>query len=671
MKLPFLGTSKPVHSVYSIAISSGVVWASSWHAEGSEIKVDSISEPIEWDSNDEETLLEAVDTAIADFPAAAEILFALPDDWVNGQGIAQTKKPLLRTLTQKLELHSVGFVVTAEAVIARLTEQSNTPFSAVCVFVEEQSFVVSCVRHGQSSSLIRVGRSGESVNDLMEAFSRLKASDLPSLLVLSTLSASDEELQELANEITSNNWNPSLFGQLPKIMQIEPKQVIIAVSQTGGKEVAKVLGIVSETAEVAKTPPSFTPVVAPNNEESEEQTEEEDLVHDDDTDLGRTSLLSRLPKPVLVGGVVLLLLGVASALASFLFLPNITKATVSITSKANQLSTSQTVVLDPKAESPTESTLPVSLSSTQVTGSKEVPTTGKKTVGDKAKGTVTIYNKTSQAKSFPAATTIKFGKLLFVTDEEVTVASASSTISETIHGKATVKATAAAPGEESNIGSNQELVVGTYDQSAFIAKTETAFIGGNSKSVTSVTQKDQDEAVKALTVDLKEQAKEAVKLTANEVQEVIVLDDLVVTSKTFNQPVGAEATSVAVTMNASASGLLYTKGQMQSFAKEKLQNQAAGQTLVESSVTVEVTGQKLLGKQQVELTLALSGQSKPAVDPTSIAKILAGKNLEESKAFLDSQESIASYTITTSPSFLRVFTSKLPKNIEHIVVTVD
>ncbi|MBP9700379.1 hypothetical protein KBD71_03815 [Candidatus Woesebacteria bacterium] len=670
MKLPFLGSSQPVHSVYSIAISSGVVWASVWHAQGAEIKVDSISEPIEWDSNDEETLLEAVDTAIADFPAAAEILFALPDDWVNGQGIAQTKKPLLRTLTQKLELHSVGFVVTAEAVIARLTEQSTTPFSAVCVFVEEQSFVVSCVRHGQSSSLIRVGRSGESVNDLMEAFSRLKATDLPSLLVLSTLSASEEELQELANEITSNNWNPSLFQQLPKIMHIEPKQVIIAVSQTGGKEVAKVLGIASETVEVAKTPPSFTPVVAPNNEE-EEQSQEEDLVHDDDTDLGRTSLLSRLPKPVLVGGVILLLLGVAGALASFLFLPSITKATVTITSKANQLSTSQIVVLDPKAEAPSESTLPVSLSSTQVTGSKEVPTTGKKTVGDKAKGTLTIYNKTSQAKSFSAGTILKFGKLSFVTDDEVTVASASSTISETVHGKATVKATASAPGEESNIGSNQELVVGTYDQSAFIAKTETAFIGGNSKSVTSVTQKDQDEAVKALTVDLKEQAKEAVKLTANEVQEVVVLDDLVVTSKTFTQPVGAEATSVSVTMNASASGLLYTKGQMQSFAKEKLQNQAAGQTLVEPSVTVEVTGQKLLGKQQVELTLALSGQSKSTVDPTSIAKILAGKNLEESKAFLDSQESIASYTITTSPSFLRVFTSKIPKNIENIAVTVD
>ncbi len=671
MKLPFLGSSQPVHSIYSIAISSGVVWASSWHVEGSEIKVDSISEPIEWDSNDEETLLEAVDTAIANFPAAAEILFALPDDWVNGQGIAQTKKPLLRTLTQKLELHSVGFVVTAEAVIARLTEQSNTPFSAVCVFVEEQSFVVSCVRHGQSSSLIRVGRSGESVNDLMEAFSRLKATDLPSLLVLSTLSASDEELQELANEITSNNWNPSLFQQLPKILHIEPKQVLIAVSQTGGKEVAKVLGFATAKPEAAHTPPSFTPVVAPQQEETEEPTQEEELVHDDDMDGQRASLLSRLPKPVLVGGVILLLLGVAGALASFLFLPNLTKATVAITSKSNQLSMSQTVILDPKAESPTESTLPVSLSSTQVTGSKEVPTTGKKTVGDKAKGTVTIYNKTSQAKSFPAGSTVKFGKLSFVTDEEVSVASASSTMSETVHGKATVKATASVPGEESNIGSNQELIVGTYDQSAFIAKSETAFIGGNSKSVTSVTQKDQDEAVKALTVDLKEQAKEAVKLTANEVQEVIVLDDLVVTSKTFNQPVGAEASSVSVTMNASASGLLYTKGQMQSFAKEKLQIQAAGQSLVEPSVTVEVTGQKLLGKQQVELTLALSAQSKPTVDPTSIAKILAGKNLEESKAFLDSQDSIASYTITTSPSFLRVFTSKLPKNVDHITVTVD
>ncbi len=679
MKFPLFGTKESKHYVYAVAISPGVALAAVWHIDGEQILVDQVSDLIVWDTSNEESLLEAVDTAIASFPdhlSASEVLFALPDDWVTGLGITTSRKPVLKAITQKLELHSVGFVVTLEAIIAKLRDSSSHPLHAVCVFVEEQAFVTAVIRHNQSSNLIRVGRSGQTVQDLIEGFSRLKTGDLPTQIVLSSLCADEDELVQIAQELTNHTWEPSWFAQLPKIQSIDADQIILAVAQTGGKEVGKALGLFSEgksnSVHTPIAPPQFEPIVLDSHNPSTEQTEAS--VVEDEVSTQRRKLPSfSFPKnkfAPIIGLVAVLVLG--ALLGFFVIIPRMISAQVTLVLKEYDVTSQATVTLDPLTDSPAEDILPAEMTSAQITADKEVPATGKKTIGDKAKGTVTIYNKTSQSKKFPAGTQLKTGKLSFVTDEETTVASASSTISETVHGKSTIKATAAEYGEASNIDKNVEMNVGSFDKSAFVARSESPFTGGNSKQTTAVAQKDHDDALKAAIVDMKAQAGDAIRSKANNVQEVVVLDDVVVTNKKYSAAVGAEASSVSVSATASASGILYTKAQLTNFAQEKLNAVLpAGSSLLADTIKTEITGQKVESKQKIQLSLALSSKAKPSLEPTQYTKILAGKNLEESRHFLDTQEAIASYTLTVRPVFLAIFSKSLPKDAARISISVQ
>ena len=113
-------------------------------------------------------------------------------------------------------------------------------------------------------------------------------------------------------------------------------------------------------------------------------------------------------------------------------------------------------------------------------------TTGTATVGDKAKGVVTIANKTVAPLVVKKGTilTTDNGKYSFSVDEEVTVASASSGLLDVISGKATgVTVTATKIGPEYNLSQDNTLTVDSYSRTVAIAISEKEFTGGTSRSV--------------------------------------------------------------------------------------------------------------------------------------------------------------------------------------------
>src|SRR6185369_85908 len=100
--------------------------------------------------------------------------------------------------------------------------------------------------------------------------------------------------------------------------------------------------------------------------------------------------------------------------------------------------------------------------STTVDGSLTIDTTGKKDVGNKAKGTVTVYNNDNSSTKLTSGTAIKSSNgLTFLLDKDITIASASGDIfSGTKPGTVDVGVTARDIGTESNLPSGTKFSVG-------------------------------------------------------------------------------------------------------------------------------------------------------------------------------------------------------------------
>ena len=137
---------------------------------------------------------------------------------------------------------------------------------------------------------------------------------------------------------------------------------------------------------------------------------------------------------------------------------------------------------------------------TTVEGSKTASTTGIKTVGDKAKGQVTIY-RAGTSMSLPSGTIIKGpDSLSFSLDEAVTVASGSAGSP----GSTKANVSAASIGASYNLSSGTSFSVGSYSLGDLEAKNESAFSGGSSREVNVVSDDDMEKLEKDLTDELKD-----------------------------------------------------------------------------------------------------------------------------------------------------------------------
>lgn len=673
MQFPFF--SRKTHQlVYTLLISKRTVGACVWHVENGLIRVDGISDLMVWDEDTDDSLFNAADKAIGSLGEieATQVLLSLPDDWVQGQSIHPKRKGLLRELTEKLELVSVGFVVTMEAVIASLKESSTTPLNMVCACVEPDAFIMAIITQSQSSPILRIGRSDRVTEDFLEGCSRLKMSGIPPQMCMISLSESENTLATMKQELENFSWDPSLFIQQPKITIESPAFVLTAVTQAGGREVIKVLPelLVGENAEPETVAaPEFTTVIEDTRQPVQNTLP---VVLDAHTDEGE-ALQHRSSKLIGVALVLVALLICVGA-SYFVLLPKLIHVDVVLRRKHVALSGETTVVL---SSTPTQSTSSANVLATltplNASGEIEVPTTGQKKTGDAATGSVTIFNLTSASKAFKSGTQLKTGKLLFETTEDVTIASASTGADYVkIPGKSNVKAKALASGEESNIAKNLELSVAGFDSSAFIARNENAFSGGTSRSVAAVAQKDLDTALTQLTAGLQQKITEDLNSKLESGLDGFVLGTPVIFGKKYDKSIGEEASSVSLTLNASASALIYNKLDVFDTASEALHTEIpAGSKLNANDVEVNRSDVQKISATSASMHVSIGGNIVLPIDTTQFASILAGKSKEDAESFLHSQHAVETFRLSVSPTALQSFVRALPSDAAKITLRIE
>lgn len=303
-----------------------------------------------------------------------------------------------------------------------------------------------------------------------------------------------------------------------------------------------------------------------------------------------------------------------------------------------------------------------------ISGEETVDATGEKEVGEKARGTVTVYNNnTSSSVNLPKGAVLSTsGDLDFVTDKDIKVASASGDIfSGTKPGTADVEVTAEEIGSDYNLPSGMKFSVD--GNSSLAAKNDKAFSGGSSKKITVVSKKDLDKLNSSLTASLEKEAESVLGAKTQKDESVlpVLLSTKIQTAK-YDKKEGDEAKKVNVEASLQFTGLSYDKERLNDFAKKMLEKENSGdKDIREEDISAEIKDVEKISDARVSATVVISGSLLPKIDSAGLAKELGGKSKEEFKSAISKLPQVDHTSIVYKPGvpFVADIFPFLPKNV--------
>lgn len=382
--------------------------------------------------------------------------------------------------------------------------------------------------------------------------------------------------------------------------------------------------------------------------------------------LPRFSGLTARPITFVLGGVLLLL----AALGIFLF--TVPRATITLQVKAKPVTESLALTLSKTASSvDLESrVIPGRYHTESLEGSETVPATGTKTIGDPARGEVTLYNRTTLAKTFLKGTTLTANSLKFTLDSDVTVASKSAGADYVdVPGKANVKITASSFGEAGNLKSGTEFTLASFSKDSYVAKNDAALTGGNSQEITVVAEADKKALISALTAKLTDSLTSRLKLDTSATESHYVLaDDLELTSESYNHKLGEEASSLTGDLTLSLGVMTYSQADIQTLLKTEIEQAVpAGYLRSDLPPQITLTETSVSDSGDVSATAEVTLYVTPSLDTNNLSTLLKGKKYQAAMQILTALPGVTSADITLSPA-LPPRLLALPYNPSHITL---
>ena len=717
MKLPKIFADQPSAPLqfFLICLTETMAQVVLWQVEENGLVVMGQSDRVEWEGD--ELCVAAIDRGTLQLGKEADkvkkTLFSLPGDWVNTSGILPARKSLFQKITKELELDPVGFVVISEALVQHVKETESPQAGFFLIELTNQYVLVSLVKQGKVAHTEKVGKSGDPVSDVTEAFAHLTEKVFPSKLMLFSMVHADSELQEIRQQLFARDWKENYpFLHPPLIEVLTESQLVQALVQTAGRAYAEskhLIEPVKPTSAAAVVPPLWSEEDAPvraTNEAGDvvEVSLDEAATKDDAAEVDGASevvklnapdgALPELPTftppnlrkflkpnpgmhaytPFVVLGVILGIVGLLGV--GFVLAQTQVQAYVDIQLKTQTVAEDMELKLDPKIQvsDPAKKVLRAVTVTKQLEGSKTVPATGKVEVGEKAQGKVTIYNRTSSSKTFPAGTVLSIKALKFALADNVTVASESTGSNfETKPGTAEVSVTAQQVGATSNLASGVDMAVESYSSDSYVARTSSQFVGGTSREVLAVTAKDREAALATLRAELLEKAADALQADAPAGQYVVPTKNSRVLKSTYSAEVGSEADTLDLELSLEVQGLAYFGEDLTPLATAVLQTVVpAGYTL--TSDVPQVLSSPLAvasGASQVRLAANVTGTAKAIADLPELQTAVAGKSPTDALSSLQSLPIVQRASVRRTPYILTLFAPRLPSSPEKIHILVS
>ncbi len=657
------------------------------------------------------SLTEATASIPSDAGEPTKTVFGVPSGWVTEGHIKKDYLALIREICSKLSLSPVGFVVIPEAISHEVKQNEGGPLSAVVVGIAKTTLEVTLFRLGTLAGTVEVGRSVSLTEDLIEALTRFQSNDaLPSRFVV--YGASKEELGDISHLLSSVTWKDAndklMFLHEPKIELATNERLLSAISLAGSSEMGPVKLFVTPQ----KTPEPLEENIVPTDvslndlgfaidaditkinpkDHSQAVAREEEhatAIHATSSSKAfqaKHKMLAIIKKPsALIGALpfkkksfdtlpieqphvvphakrrstlslktaaIFGFLGFSiifgGVVAAWYFLP---QADITIFISPRSLTTHETFALKEGTDTVDidNKVLPVAVFTKTVSGEDSAPASGNKTVGDKAKGTVTIRNGTANGVKLPAgALLVGANDLKFTLDESASVSAATSPASP---GTITLSATAAAIGSDYNLAKDQTLKVGNFLTSEIDAVVAETFTGGSSRQITAVSKADLDSLEQATVSKLTAQAKEEI---VREVPEnYSFIPDSVTTktnTKVFDHKAGDEASSVNLSLEIQATAYAIPKDAIKQAAEKLLTSQVpGGYSFRPEQVQTDFEIQKGQGGD-ISANIGLTAHLLPNVNPDDVARAVSGKRFATANNYLGTIPGFVRAAITINPA---------------------
>ncbi len=368
-------------------------------------------------------------------------------------------------------------------------------------------------------------------------------------------------------------------------------------------------------------------------------------------------LLIMLPFLVLAGGIGFLYWYVPKSTVSLIVYPYSASQTVDIffSTTANQTSGGSPIIL-------------VREVSKEIQGERTAATTGKGNAGEKAKGSVTVYNKTTSGKTLPKGTVLLHGDLRFTLDDAVNLASASDTGEGLAFGKTSVAVTAGSIGPQSNIPAGSTFTFKDFPESSYTAKNTSGFAGGTSREVTSVSKEDQTKLEQQLMKQLLSQSKKEITQTVSAGEKLIDETlEMETVSKKFSQDVGSEAKEVTLTISLQTTARAYQEEELQQLAQTTFPSPPEG--FMKSPRTVTAVVEKITNEKNGtnRADVRITAYFLPMIDIASIQQQIAGKSFDEVQSYTGQLPAIGGLKILHH-TILPGMEKRLPLRKENITI---
>lgn len=683
MKVPFFEKEESNTLKIAISIQNDLIYGCLFKIEKGNIVILALYEEEYEDENFLEKLIGVCRKLSSEAKNISfDIIFGLPEEAIVGEKIETHYEEKLQEATKALHLNPVAFVSNPKALSFLLEKEEGSKPNAIAIGLGKKRHSIALLQEGEYKKTIHT--TSNQVEDLVEKIKSL-GENLPWRVLLFGASPPESFYEHFKTSISGET--DGLFTQNPKVETL-PKDipclsVALATAYDLGylplpkpevqedslkeekrKEGADHFGFVHGKDILGRE-------TVPETFEKEEQVPEEPSR--EGFSLGAFALrFSQLPLTIFSGKkkrrillIAFFIIFLSGAFSLWWFAPS---SEIILKVKSQVLEKDEDILISNEASGGIAGTIV----ETSLQANKKAVATGKKEVGEKAGGEVTIFNKTSQPRTFSSGTILKSTSgVVFELDSQVTVASRSATLEGITYGRAKTNVTAKEIGPEGNITAGGNFTIADFDQSLYSAYSDQAFSGGTKREVSVVSEEDRKRLQEAMMQELLVKAKEELKgkiPPGAKLEEQAIRSE--VKSQKFDKEVGQEATAFSLTEETRFFTVAYRQEDLFKILSEKMKGDIPeGYEILSDFSTVEVLGAKDR-ENGILLKTKFKGALIPKFDLSKIAKELIGKSPKSTKDYLLTLQDVQEAQIAINPP-MPPFLVTMPHLASRIAIRIS
>ncbi|OGK57586.1 hypothetical protein A3I50_05320 [Candidatus Roizmanbacteria bacterium RIFCSPLOWO2_02_FULL_37_9] len=582
----------------------------------------------------------------------------------------EIKKPYLqkiKELVNNLNLKALGFIECYEAITHYLEKKEEIPLTAILMELDHSNLSIFVFKRGGLTYSKVLAHTNNVIDDLLTCFIEIKGKFvLPSRIIL----YDSKDLDKESTDIVTYRWSEELFVQLPRVEIIKEHELIQGLLGVFGEQVSQKI---SGTKFIEEKPPTEVLGFVIGGDVTK-QAQTPSFKKDTSLKLAKPSLasISSWINPIInllksipmvfnkKWTIILGLILVMTALLLTEYFLHKARLTIFLSSKTIK-----------KDINLTSDELKIESFSKSVDLTDSKSTSGKKEVGEKARGSVTIHNFDDNEKLFTKGTTLETAGLKFNLDQDVKVASASVvTISGGIvkqPGKTKTNLTALEIGPQNNLGSGKQFKIDDLLTSLYFGINENAFSGGTKKEVKTVSAKDMEELRKSIQEQGKRQKLDQQDTKKNLDKKVLTdLIEFVLTEEKFGQELGEESDKLTLKSKVKATIYLYEEKELKDLITKKLTKELEKGYVLERQKLLFTINNAIKKNDRITLVIDMESKAVKDVPIGDIVRIIRGKSRKNLESSLKANFAAEGFELEINPKLplLQNWLPFLEKNID-------